>query len=70
MTVTKGESATPASPAARRSHVPGDGTTAAAAVERARKAMLDDTRPRNRTRIGADVVCEALIRQGVDVFFS
>ena len=27
-------------------------------------------RPRRRTRIGADVVCEALLRQGVDVFFS
>ncbi|MFL5749283.1 MAG: biosynthetic-type acetolactate synthase large subunit, partial [Chloroflexota bacterium] len=32
--------------------------------------MLDDARPRNRTRIGADVVCEALLHQGVDVFFS
>ncbi|HLQ49231.1 MAG TPA: thiamine pyrophosphate-binding protein, partial [Candidatus Dormibacteraeota bacterium] len=32
--------------------------------------MLNDTRPRRRTRIGADVVCEALILQGVDVFFS
>ncbi|MDQ6795729.1 MAG: biosynthetic-type acetolactate synthase large subunit [Chloroflexota bacterium] len=32
--------------------------------------MLDDARPRRRTRIGADVVCEALIRQGVDVFFG
>ena len=32
--------------------------------------MLDDARPRHRTRIGADVVCEALLRQGVDVFFS
>ena len=70
MTVTRGESAKPPSPDARRSHVPGDGTTGAAAVEQARKAMLNDTRPRHRTRIGADVVCEALIRQGVDVFFS
>ena len=32
--------------------------------------MLHDARPRKRTRIGADVVCEALLRQGVDVFFS
>ncbi|TMD29439.1 MAG: biosynthetic-type acetolactate synthase large subunit [Chloroflexi bacterium] len=32
--------------------------------------MLNDARPRRRTRIGADVVCEALIRQGVDVFFG
>jgi acetolactate synthase-1/2/3 large subunit len=70
MTLTRGESAKPPSPAARRSHVPADGTAAAAAVEHARKAMLDDARPRRRTRIGADVVCEALIRQGVDVFFS
>ena len=70
MTVTRGESAKPPSPDARRSHVPGDGTAGAAAVEQARKAMLNDTRPRQRTRIGADVVCEALIRQGVDVFFS
>jgi acetolactate synthase-1/2/3 large subunit len=32
--------------------------------------MLNDARPRRKTRIGADVVCEALIRQGVDVFFG
>src|SRR5438094_1992424 len=70
MTVTRGESAKPPSPDARRSHVPGDGTAGAAAVEQARKAMLNDTRPRHRTRIGADVVCEALLLQGVDVFFS
>jgi acetolactate synthase-1/2/3 large subunit len=70
MTLTRGESAKPPSPDARRSHVPADGTAGAAAVELARKAMLDDARPRRRTRIGADVVCEALIRQGVDVFFS
>ena len=70
MTVTRGESAKAPSPDARRSHVPGDGTAGATAVEQARKAMLNDTRPRRRTRIGADVVCEALILQGVDVFFS
>jgi acetolactate synthase-1/2/3 large subunit len=70
MTLTRGKSAKPPTPDPRRSHVPGDGTTGAAAVELARKAMLDDARPRRRTRIGADVVCEALIRQGVDVFFS
>jgi acetolactate synthase-1/2/3 large subunit len=56
--------------AVRRTHVPGDGTSSAAAVERARREMLNDARPRGRTRIGADVVCEALIRQGVDVFFG
>ncbi len=55
---------------ARRSHVPADGTPTAAAVERAQKEMLHEARIRHRTRIGADVVCEALIRQGVDVFFS
>ena len=70
MTLTKGTRPSRRVGRARRTHVPGDGTAHAAAVERARKAMLDDTRPRRRTRIGADVVCEALIRQGVDVFFS
>jgi acetolactate synthase-1/2/3 large subunit len=67
-------SAAPAAPPApatpRRSHVPADGSAGAAAIERARKEMLNDARPRRRTRIGADVVCEALIRQGVDVFFG
>jgi acetolactate synthase-1/2/3 large subunit len=57
-------------PAARRSHVPGDGTAHAAAVEQARKAMLHEARDLKRMRIGADVLCEALLRQGVDVFFS
>jgi acetolactate synthase-1/2/3 large subunit len=74
MTMTKGASAKPPSPSAppkdRRSHIPGDGTTGAAAVEQARKAMLADAPPRRRTRIGADVLCEGLLRQGVDVFFS
>jgi acetolactate synthase-1/2/3 large subunit len=50
--------------------VPGAGTAGAAAVERARREMLNDARPRKRTRIGADVLCEALILQGVDVFFG
>jgi acetolactate synthase I/II/III large subunit len=82
MTMTKGEPpagrAATASPAAtapapaheRRSHVPADGTAGAAAVERARKDMLRDVRPRKRTRIGADALMEALIRQGTDVLFS
>jgi hypothetical protein len=74
MTMTKGQTAGAPSPTEappeRRTHIPGDGTAHAAAVERARRAMLDDARPRNRTRIGADVVCEALLLQGVDVFFS
>jgi acetolactate synthase I/II/III large subunit len=60
----------PAQPPSRTSHVPNDGTPQAAAIEAARKLMLSDTRPRRRTRIGADVVCEALLRQGVDVFFG
>ena len=34
------------------------------------REMLYDAKPRNRTRIGADVVCEALLRQGVDVMFG
>jgi glyoxylate carboligase len=50
--------------------VPGDGSATAAAVETARKGMLHDARDLKRTRIGADVLCEALLRQGVDVFFS
>ncbi len=60
----------PAAPRPRRSHVPADGSPSAAAVEQARSQMLHDVQPRKRTRIGADVVCEALIRQGVDVLFS
>src|SRR3954470_10428705 len=64
MTIAKGE------PATRRSHVPNDGTAEAAAIERARKGMLHEGRDLKRTRIGADVLCEALLRQGVDVFFS
>jgi acetolactate synthase I/II/III large subunit len=72
MTMTKGGRAQPPGPtgATRRSHVPGDGTAHAAAVERARKGMLHEARVLKRTRIGADVVCEALLRRGVDVFFG
>ncbi len=74
MTVTKGEppaggTAAGASPE-RRSHVPGDGSATAVAIEEARRAMLHDVRNRKRTRIGADVLMEALIRQGVDTLFS
>ena len=60
----------PAQPPSRTSHVPADGTPGAEAVERARRDMLHEARPLHRTRIGADVVCEALLRQGVDVFFG
>ena len=54
----------------RRSHVPADGSPTSTAVEQARTTMLHDVKPRKRTRIGADVVCEALLRQGVDVLFG
>ena len=50
--------------------MPGDGSAHAAAVERAQKGMLHEARDLKRTRIGADVLCEALLLQGVDVFFS
>ena len=70
MTIREPASAKPPSPRARRSHVPGDGTDRAAAIEQARKGMLHEARDLKRTRIGADVLCEGLLRQGVDVFFS
>ncbi len=71
MTLTRGQRA-------RRSHQPAAGTEHAAAVERAQREMLHEgtsavavrTNERSRPRIGADVVCEALLRQGVDVMFS
>jgi len=72
MTMTKGEppAAGPAAAPQRRSHVPGDGTAAAAAVEAARREMLHEVRGRKRTRIGADALMEALILQGTDTLFS
>jgi acetolactate synthase I/II/III large subunit len=72
VTLTKGDRA-------RRSHVPAAGTEHAAAVERAQREMLHEgsssvsvrtAEHGSRPRIGADVVCEALLRQGVDVMFS
>jgi len=76
MTMTKGGSV-------RHSHVPADGTAHAEAVEKAQREMLREgsSNPAVRTadpasargkrpRIGADVVVEALLRQGVDVVFS
>ena len=51
-------------------HVPAAGTKAAKDVERARTQMLHEAKPRGRTRIGADVVCEALLRQGANVLFG
>jgi acetolactate synthase-1/2/3 large subunit len=73
MTIAKGDAQAP--PGAdgaktRLSHVPNEGSASAAAVEAARKEMLHEGRDLRRTRIGADVVCEALLRQGVEVFFS
>ncbi|MCU0477740.1 MAG: biosynthetic-type acetolactate synthase large subunit [Chloroflexi bacterium] len=79
---TKGRAALPkpGSPgAARRSHVPGAGTAAAEAVEKARREMLHEgsrtrqeaaERRQKRARIGADVLVEAIVRQGVDVLFG
>jgi acetolactate synthase I/II/III large subunit len=61
MTITKGSTGR---------HVPAAGTKSAKDVERARTQMLHDAKPRGRTRIGADVVLEALLRQGADVLFG
>ncbi len=79
MAMTKGEGTAeparatmPAHAPTRRSHLPGAGTPAGEAIEAGRRAMLSDAAPRrgNRARIGADVVCEAILRQGVDVLFG
>ncbi len=73
MTVTRGKPPAGDSASAtseRRSHVPGEGTAAAAAIDEARRTMLHDARARKRTRIGADALMEALARQGVDTLFS
>ena len=92
MAMTKGdgaagprEAAAPAPPrpatagATRRSHVPGAGTAAAAAVEKARLEMLHEgnrarqeaaERRGQRARIGADVLVEGILRQGVDILFG
>ncbi len=53
-------------------HVPASGSQAAADIERARSTMLSDVaaRMKQRARIGADALCEALIAQGVDVIFG
>ena len=64
MTATKG------GPTDRRIHEPAAGTATAEAIERARRDMLHEVRIEHRTRIGADVVCEALLRQGADVLFG
>ena len=61
----------PASDPPRRGrHVPNAGSPEAAAVEKARSDMLREARITDRSRIGADALCEALIHQGVDVIFG
>jgi len=69
MTLTKGGTSKPPA-GTRRSHVPSDGTEGAQAIEQARKDMLHEGRIQKRTRIGADALCEALLRQGVDMIFG
>ncbi|MFI5258480.1 MAG: biosynthetic-type acetolactate synthase large subunit [Candidatus Limnocylindrales bacterium] len=64
----------------RINHMPGAGTARAEAINAGRREMLTDTlrkqikslaeRGVKRPRIGADAVCEALLAQGVDVFFG
>jgi hypothetical protein len=71
--MTKGPASAPPSPTtepARRSHIPGDGTAHAAAVEAARRAMLDDARPREADADRRRRRLRALLLQGVDVIFS
>jgi acetolactate synthase I/II/III large subunit len=69
---TGASSAVPAATNAPRTgrHVPAAGTPGAEEIERARQQMLSDAKPRGRNRIGADALCEALVRQGVDVIFG
>ncbi len=64
----------------RINHMPGAGSERAEAISAGRREMLTDTRRLQlkslaergvkRPRIGADAVCEALLRQGVDLFFG
>src|SRR5664279_2279871 len=66
--------------ATRINHMPGAGTARADAISAGRHEMLTDTlrkqikslaeRGLKRPRIGADAVCEALLAQGVDLFFG
>jgi acetolactate synthase-1/2/3 large subunit len=51
-------------------HLPAGGSAPAVAQDEARARMLHEGRIRGRTRIGADAVCEALLRQGADVVFG
>ena len=64
----------------RINHMPGAGTARAEAVSAGRREMLSDAgrkeikslaeRGVKRPRIGADAVCEALLRQSVSVWFG
>jgi acetolactate synthase I/II/III large subunit len=64
----------------RINHMPGAGTARAEAISAGRREMLSDARRNEikslaqrgvtRPRIGADAVCEALLRQGVSVWFG
>jgi acetolactate synthase-1/2/3 large subunit len=64
----------------RIDHTPGAGTPRAEAINAGRREMLTDSRRLQikslaergvkRPRIGADALCEALLRQGVDVAFG
>jgi acetolactate synthase-1/2/3 large subunit len=64
----------------RINHMPGAGTARAEAISAGRREMLADTRRLqvktlaerglNRPRIGADALCESLLRQGTDVIFG
>jgi acetolactate synthase-1/2/3 large subunit len=78
-----GSDATSGAEAAERrriNHMPGAGTARAEAISAGRREMLTDSRRLQikslaergvkRPRIGADAVCEALLRQGVDVVFG
>jgi acetolactate synthase-1/2/3 large subunit len=83
VSASPGRQASPDPRPARHSHVPAAGTAHADAVEKAQREMLREgsSNPAVRTadpvsargkrpRIGADVVVECLLRQGVDVVFS
>ena len=64
----------------RINHMPGAGTARAEAISAGRREMLSDAhrnqikslaeRGVKRPRIGADAVCESLLRQGVNVWFG
>jgi acetolactate synthase-1/2/3 large subunit len=51
-------------------HLPAADPGLTDAIERARREMLHEVRGRKAARIGADALCEALLIQGVEVFFG